>query len=158
MKERIIVLDTNRTYYDIKGAADDSMTVEELIEELRYLPGDCKVVFRNDGGYTYGYLRDRYIDSEYYEPEPEKEEDEDVVDRADMENDIAEAVRKSKDGRVRLCAVWDDESKREFRLVAFNDSRVLGVAAVSEEDDSEFIPIEELSYSEVEDVWSAITF
>ena len=156
MTERIIVIDTNRSYYNIKQAADDSMTVEELIEELRYLPGDCKVVFRNDGGYTYGYLRDRYIDSEYYEPE--EEDDEDVMDRADMEYEIAEAVRKSEDGRVRLAAVWDDESKREFRLVSYNDSRVLGVAAVSEEDDSEFIPIEELSDSEVEDVWSAITF
>ena len=153
--ERIITLSVNRSHYDIKGAADESMTVEELIEELRYLPGDCKVVFKNDNGYTYGYIQDRDIDSEYIEPE---EEDEDVVDRADMENDIAEAVRKSEDGRVRLAAVWDDESKREFRLVAFNDSRVLGVAAVSEEDDSEFIPIEELSDSEVEDVWSAITY
>jgi hypothetical protein len=154
--ERIITLSVNRSHYDIKGAADESMTVEELIEELRYLPGDCKVVFKNDGGYTYGYIKDRDIDSEYLEPEVE--EDEDVVDRADMEYDIAEAVRKSKDGRVRLAAVWDDESKREFRLVGFNDSRVLGVAAVSEEDDSEFIPIEELSDSEVEDVWSAITY
>jgi hypothetical protein len=154
--ERIITLSVNRSHYDIKGAADESMTVEELIEELRYLPGDCKVVFKNDNGYTYGYIKDRDIDSEYLEPEVE--EDEDVVDRADMEYDIAEAVRKSKDGRVRLAAVWDDESKREFRLVAFNDSRVLGVAAVSEEDDSEFIPIEELSDSEVEDVWSAITY
>lgn len=156
MAERIIVIDTNRSYYNVKQAADDSMTVEELIEELRYLPGDCKVVFRNDGGYTYGYLRDRYIDSEYYEPEPE-EEDEDVMDRADMEYEIAEAVRKSEDGRVRLAAVWDDESKREFRLVAYNDSRVLGVAAVSEEDDSEFIPIEDLSDNELEEVWYAVT-
>lgn len=154
--ERIITISTNRSHYDIKGAADESITVEELIEELRYLPGDCKVVFKNDNGYTYGYIQDRDIDSEYWEPEVE--EDEDVVDRADMEYDIAEAVRKSEDGRVRLAAVWDDESKREFRLVAFNDSRVLGVAAVSEEDDSEFIPIEELSDSEVEDVWSAITY
>lgn len=154
--ERIITLSVNRSHYDIKGAADESMTVEELIEELRYLPGDCKVVFKNDNGYTYGYIQGADIDSEYLEPEPE--EDEDVVDRADMEYDIAEAVRKSKDGRVRLAAVWDDESKREFRLVAYNDSRVLGVAAVSEEDDSEFIPIEELSDSEVEDVWSAITY
>ena len=153
--ERIITISTNRSHYDIKGAADESITVEELIEELRYLPGDCKVVFKNDNGYTYGYIQDRDIDSEYIEPE---EEDEDVMDRADMEYDIAEAVRKSEDGRVRLAAVWDDESKREFRLVAFNDSRVLGVAAVSEEDDSEFIPIEELSDSEVEDVWSAITY
>jgi hypothetical protein len=153
--ERIITLSVNRSHYDIKGAADESMTVEELIEELRYLPGDCKVVFKNDGGYTYGYIQDRDIDSEYWEPEVE---DEDVMDRADMEYEISEAVRKSKDGRVRLAAVWDDESKSEFRLVAFNDSRVLGVAAVSEEDDSEFIPIEELSDSEVEDVWTAITY
>ena len=153
--ERIITIDTRRSDYSVKEAADESITVEELIEELRYLPGDCKVVFKNDNGYTYGYIQDRDIDSEYIEPE---EEDEDVMDRADMEYDIAEAVRKSEDGRVRLAAVWDDESKREFRLVAFNDSRVLGVAAVSEEDDSEFIPIEELSDSEVEDVWSAITY
>ena len=153
--ERIITIDTRRSDYSVKEAADESITVEELIEELRYLPGDCKVVFKNDNGYTYGYIQDRDIDSEYIEPE---EEDEDVMDRADMEYDIAEAVRKSKDGRVRLAAVWDDESKREFRLVAFNDSRVLGVAAVSEEDDSEFIPIEELSDSEVEDVWTAITY
>ena len=157
METRIITLSTCRSDYNIEDAAKSSMTVDELIDELRHLPGDCKVVFKNDNGYTYGYIQDRDIDSEYLEPEVE-EEDEDVVDRADMENDIAEAVRKSKDGRVRLAAVWDDESKREFRLVAFNDSRVLGVAAVSEEDDSEFIPIEELSDSEVEDVWSAITY
>lgn len=155
-KERIIVLDTNRSHYDIKEAADCSMTVAELIEELRYLPEDCKVVFRNDGGYTYGYIRDRYIDSEYWEPE--KEEEEEVMERDDMVHEISEAVRKSEGGRVRLVAVWDDESKREFRLVGFNDSRVLGVAAVSDDDDSEFIPIEELSDSEVEDVWSSVTF
>ena len=155
--ERIITIDTRRSDYSVKEAADESITVEELIEELRYLPGDCKVVFKNDNGYTYGYIQDRDIDSEYWEP-GEEEEDEAAMDRADMEYDIAEAVRKSKDGRVRLAAVWDDESKREFRLVAFNDSRVLGVAAVSEEDDSEFIPIEELSDSEVEDVWTAITY
>lgn len=134
------------------------MTVAELIEELRYLPEDCKVVFRNDGGYTYGYIRDRYIDSEYWEPEKEEEEEEEVVERDDMVHEISEAVRKSQDGHVRLVAVWDDESKREFRLVGFNDSRVLGVAAVSEDDDSEFIPIDELSDSEVEDIWKAITF
>ena len=73
MAERIITLSTRRSDYGIKQAAEDSMTVEELIEELRYLPGDCKVVFKNDGGYTYGYIRDRDIDSEY--PEPEEEED-----------------------------------------------------------------------------------
>ena len=72
--ERIITLSVNRSHYDIKGAADESMTVEELIEELRYLPGDCKVVFKNDNGYTYGYISDRDINSEYVQPEEEEEE------------------------------------------------------------------------------------
>lgn len=154
--ERIITISTNRSHYDIKEAADESMTVAELIEELTYLPGNYKVVFKNDGGYTYGYIKDRDIDSEY--PEPEEEEDEYTASREDMEYEISEAVRKSKDGRVRLIAAWDDESKREFQSVGYNDSRVLGVTAVSEEDDSEFIPIEELSDSEVEEVWCAMTF
>lgn len=56
--ERIITIDTRRSDYSVKEAADNSMTVTELIEELRYLPGDCKVVFKNDGGYTYGYVSD----------------------------------------------------------------------------------------------------
>jgi hypothetical protein len=158
METRIITLSTRRSDYSIKEAAEDSMTVEELIEELRYLPGDCKVVFKNDNGYTYGYIMDRDIDSEYIQSEDEEEDPEDVLDRADMERDISEAVRKSEDGSIRLTAVWDDESKREFQLVGFNSSRVLGVTAVSEEVYSEFIPIEELSDSEVEDVWDAITF
>lgn len=73
MEARIIVLDTKRSDYSIKTAADQSMTVSELIEELRWLPGDCKVVFRNDGGYTYGYIENRDVDSVYYEPEPEED-------------------------------------------------------------------------------------
>ena len=72
METRIITLSTNRSYYGIKEAADESMTVGELIEELRYLPEDCKVVFKNDGGYTYGYISDRDIDSEYITPEEEE--------------------------------------------------------------------------------------
>ena len=71
METRIITISTNRSHYDIKGAADESMTVAELIEELRYLPGDLKVVFKNDNGYTYGYIDGRDIDSEYVEPEEE---------------------------------------------------------------------------------------
>ena len=114
------------------------------------------MVFKNDNGYTYGYIKDRDIDSEYVKPE--EEEKENAVDRDDMEYDIYNAVRKNDDKPIKLVAVWDDESKREFRLVGYNDSREFGVAAVSEEDDSEFIPIEELSDSEVEDIWNAITF
>lgn len=158
METRIITIDTRRSDYSVKEAADNSMTVTELIEELRYLPGDCKVVFKNDNGYTYGYIMDRDIDSEYIEPDEDEKEDEDVVDRADMEYEISEAVRKSEDGRVRLIAVWGDRRMGredvEFTALGFNDSRVLGVAT----DGEDFIPIDMLTSDEVEDIWTAITF
>lgn len=158
METRIITIDTRRSDYSVREAADNSMTVTELIEELRYLPGDCKVVFKNDNGYTYGYIMDRDIDSEYIEPDEDEKEDEDVVDRADMEYEISEAVRKSEDGRVRLIAVWGDKRMGredvEFTALGFNDSRVLGVAT----DGEDFIPIDMLTSDEVEDIWTAITF
>jgi hypothetical protein len=149
MKERIIVLDTNRSYYDVKQAADNSMTVEELIEELRYLPRDCKVVFRNDNGYTYGYLHDCYINSEYYEPEQEEEDD--VLANVDMIHDITEKVRQNDDKPVKI---WVDFGEAEAVSVGFNDSRVLGVAL----NNDEFIPIDELSGDELYEVWSEITY
>lgn len=71
METRIITISTRRSDYSVADAAKKSMTVDELIEELRYLPGGLKVVFSNDGGYTYGYIEDRDIDSEYVEPEEE---------------------------------------------------------------------------------------
>ena len=150
MATRIITISTNRSDYDIKGAAEDSMTVEELIEELRYLPGDCKVVFKNDGGYTYGYIKDRDIDSEYLEPE----EEEDLVnDRSDMEYELSEAVRKNGDKPVKIIAVASDDGERLYLSVGYNDSRVFGVAT----DDEDFVPIEDLSDDEVESVWVSLT-
>lgn len=65
MSTRVITISTNRSGYSIDQVIDKTLTVEELIEELRYLPGDCKVVFKNDNGYTYGYISDWDIDSEY---------------------------------------------------------------------------------------------
>ena len=155
METRIITLSTNRSYYDVSQAAEDSITVAELMEELRWLPGDCKVVFKNDNGYTYGYISTRDVDSEYVQHD---EEEEDEITRDDMEDDIAEAVRKSEDGRVRLAAVWGDKRMGredvEFTALGFNDSRVLGVAT----DGEDFIPIDELTSDEVEDIWKSISF
>lgn len=151
MAERIIVLDTNRSYYNVKDAADDSMTVDELIEALRYLPGDCKVVFRNDNGYTYGYIKDRGIDSEYLEPEVLEEDDDDILEDVDMVYDISEKVRHNGDKPVKIGAVWFGEA--EATAVGFNDSRVLGVAL----DNDEFIPIDQLSGDELYEIWTELT-
>ena len=56
--ERIITISTRQSHYGMGEAAMDSITVEELISMLDRFPGDCKVVFKNDGGYTYGYVGD----------------------------------------------------------------------------------------------------
>lgn len=151
MAERIIVLDTQRSDYNIKDAADASMTVEELIEELRYLPGDCKVVFRNDNGYTYGYISDRGIDSEYYEPEPEEE---DVVGREDMENEIRVKVENNHKNPVKIGTVWlDCGDGLKVVSVGYNDDdRTLGVWL----EDNSFIPLCGLSEDDLEDVWYAV--
>lgn len=73
MATRVITISTNRSGYSIDQVIDETITVDELIEELRYLPGDCKVVFKNDNGYTYGYITDRDIDSEYMEEDTDED-------------------------------------------------------------------------------------
>jgi hypothetical protein len=151
METRIITLSTRRSDYSIKDAADESMTVEELIEELRYLPGDCKVVFSNDNGYTYGYIQDRDIDSEYIQSEEEEEDL--VMERPEMEYELSEAVRKNGDKPVKIIAVASDDGERMYLSVGYNDSRVFGVAT----DDEDFVPIEDLSDDEVYSVYVSMT-
>ena len=73
--ERIITLNTNRSEYDIREAAKNSITVAEFIRELEQYDEDAKIVFSNDNGYTYGYVGGGYIDEHYVKSE-EDEEDE----------------------------------------------------------------------------------
>lgn len=151
METRIITIDTRRSDYSIKEAADDSITVDELIEELRNFPGDCKVVFKNDNGYTYGYIQGGDIDSEYLEPEEEEEDLE--MQRPEMEYELSEAVRKNGDKPVKIIAVTSDDGERMYLSVGYNDSRVFGVAT----DDEDFVPIEDLSDDEVYSVYVSMT-
>ena len=147
MEIRIITIDTRRSDYSIKEAADESITVEELIEELRNFPGDCKVVFKNDNGYTYGYIQGADIDSEYLEPEEEEEDLE--MQRPEMEYELSEAVRKNGDKPVKIIAVTSDDGERLYLSVGYTDSREFGVATA----DEDFVPFEDLSDDEVYNVY-----
>lgn len=76
-RENITILRTNRSEYFIKEAADNSLTVRELIEYLQYNTDlDSRIVFSNDNGYTYGYITEDVVGEEYYEEETEEEDDE----------------------------------------------------------------------------------
>jgi len=69
----IVKLYTSRDEYDIRLAAERSMTVRELIDELERMNEDAKVVFDNDNGYTYGIICSGSIDSDMYETREEEE-------------------------------------------------------------------------------------
>ena len=58
----IVTLEANRSEYSATRAADKSITVGEFIKELKQFNEDAKIVFSNDGGYTYGYVCGSCID------------------------------------------------------------------------------------------------
>lgn len=60
----ILKLKTGRDSYNKITAGRESMTVEELIEELRKYPQDARVIFSNDNGYTYGFVNNYRISCE----------------------------------------------------------------------------------------------
>ena len=47
---KVITLNTNRSYYGINEAIENSITVEELISELQNYPSDMNIVSSNDSG------------------------------------------------------------------------------------------------------------
>lgn len=57
----MVILRTNRTYYNAEEAARDSITVAELIECLENCSSSDKVIFSNDNGYTYGYISEKTV-------------------------------------------------------------------------------------------------
>lgn len=150
--EKIAILKTNRSEYSIKEAANQSITVRELIDYLENnLDSDSRIVFSNDNGYTYGYITESVVDEEFLEEEPEEEDLE--MQRPEMEYELSEAVRKNHDNPVKIHPVASDDGERLFFSVGYNDSRVFGVAT----DDEEFVPIEELSDDEVYSVYVSLT-
>lgn len=94
--QKIVILNTHRSDYDIRDAADSSITVRELIEELRGYDEDLKVVFSNDHGYTYGYISEDdvdYINQETREEEAERERMEEEEAEREEEEETMETIQ-----------------------------------------------------------------
>ena len=64
----------------------DTMTVGELIRELRNYDEDLPVILSHDNGYTYGGLYIYNFETDYYDDEEDEEED-DWYDDEDEEDD-----------------------------------------------------------------------
>ena len=70
---KTLTFSTNRFYYGIEDAVNDSISVGELKRILDNYDDDEKVVFSNDDGYTYGYISNSVIGEQYYETKEEEE-------------------------------------------------------------------------------------
>ena len=120
---RIVTLNTNRSEYDIRDAADCSITVGELIDELkRNYNEDDKIVFSNDNGYTYGYVTEGYID----EHAVESRDEEDAREKAEEYEENMESLR---DELLDLHADYehvpdpDDEDDEDMSEEEYNQRR-----------------------------------
>lgn len=60
----MVILKVQRDTYSVEEAAARSLTVREFIELLENENENDKVVFSNDNGYTYGYVRDNVIETD----------------------------------------------------------------------------------------------
>lgn len=147
--EKIAILATNRSEYSIKEAADYSITVRELIEHLQdNLDPDSRIVFSNDGGYTYGYITESVVGEEFWEGEPEEEEEE--WTREEMVADIERAIEKNGGKPITVKVVWfKNYDDKEVLTAGYDDAGRLGVTL----EDGNFIPVNELNDDEVDSVW-----
>ena len=147
--EKIAILKTNRNEYSIKEAANGSITVRELIEYLQdNLDLDSRIVFSNDGGYTYGYITENVVDEQFWDDEPE-EEDEGYT-REDMIGDIERAIEKNGGEPIAVRVVWL-ENYNDLEVISAGDNKEgrLGVTL----ENNHFLPLDKLTDDEVDSVW-----
>lgn len=72
--DTIVKVITTREDYDIRDSAENALTIEEIIEVLKFLPPKAKVVLTNDNGYTFAPIRRSTFVTEYVETKEEEEE------------------------------------------------------------------------------------
>lgn len=144
---KVITLNTNRSYYGINEAIENSITVEELISELQNYPSDMKIVFRNDNGYTYGHITERSLDEETVVNETEEEDT--VITREEMISELVEEFKKNGGKSLKVDCVWLDKFDKEIISVGILYGDIIGVRTKY----GNFYPLSELSDDEVEKVW-----
>lgn len=119
---RIVTLNTNRSEYDIRDAASASMTVGELIDELRCnYNEDDKIVFSNDNGYTYGYVGAGYIDAHRVETREEEDLREKMEELRDELSELKYEYERTADPDDDFDEDMSEEKYLEYRANLFKE-------------------------------------
>lgn len=101
----IVMFNTSRDSYDIRESADCSITVGELISELRNYDEDDKIVFSNDNGYTYGYISRESLDDKLVET---REEERARERREELEGELIDARQEMYDDLADLKSQYEN--------------------------------------------------
>ena len=72
--ETIIKVNTKREDYDIRDSAECSLTVQDVIDILEFLPKDAKIVMSNNNGSTFAPFRENTFEEIEVETREEEEE------------------------------------------------------------------------------------
>lgn len=91
----VLFLHTSRDEYSANECSKGTMTVGELIEELRRYDEDLPIMFCNDNGYTYGYISDSCLAEDEIETEEDerREEIEEEIEEWEAEKEYIEEKR-----------------------------------------------------------------
>ena len=141
----VVIFNTGRDTYGKEEAMNESITVGELIDKLKIMDEDAKVIYSNDNGYTYGFVRSGRIVEEYVETEEEDEEElpnegpyiiedelEDIIDEFPQIDDDDEFFKKNNI-EARFCdekiddGVDEDDSEDEYVMCRSYDIKYKGM-------------------------------
>ena len=114
----IVMFNTTRDTYDIRESADCSITVGELISELRNYDEDDKIVFSNDNGYTYGIISRESLDDKLVET---REEERARERREELEGEMIDARKEMYDDLADLKSQYEDNEIDEDTYMAERD-------------------------------------
>ena len=106
----IVIFRTSRDSYDIRESADCSMTVGELVNELKFYDYDDKIVFSNDNGYTYGIISRESLDDKLVETREEERERE---RREELEGELIDAREEMDEDLTDLQSRYENSEMTE---------------------------------------------
>ena len=101
MGELVLFINTNRDGYSPEQIGD-TMTVGELKELLNDFNDNTKVMFKNDGGYTYGAISTFDFEDEYIEAEDDEDDEDWEADDEDEEEEEEEEQGGKTHDRQRI--------------------------------------------------------
>ena len=131
----VIELLASRDYYDAETAAKHSITVGELINELRNYDEDTKIIFSNDNGYTYGVVTECDVFAFFVETEEDRKKEQEEWDRGVYENGILQMnIELTELEAIYENATPDDEDYLTDKEYREERERIFDSYGISEEE------------------------